>query len=220
MAFPTTNVIRDFGCTAANPSVVLTGATTLQLFDQPASVPGAGINGPITPPQWSPFGTPQGFANLGYKQMPGQLLVAPNTGSLNGKVYNIAAAGSIVMPSSAVNTTFNLVMSQNYFTQGQPVQSDTLFVLTNPISVAASSTTNWSLTATLAGNGIGTPALASAGILIAGGQQYVGNGFSNSRVANTEPIIQLSLGIMFGGSSGGNSFQATLTQFQMLWVVP
>lgn len=226
MPISTTYTLKDFGATSANPAIVLTNLTSLQLFTQPSAVPAVGNAGIVAPPSWSTPGTPQNFGYQGRVQMPGQLLVAPGTGSLNGKYYQILAGGTITVPSSASGVSFNLVMNQNYFAFGQAPQSDTIFTLSAPIAVANHSVTNWTMSATLAGNGIGTPTLSCAGFVGIGATQYVGNGFSTNKipgvgnVLNAEPIIQLSFGVQFSGTPGSSPFQATLSQFQMVYTTP
>ncbi len=207
-------ILRDFGATGAGPAYLSTQLNTLQLFEQPSFVPNFNA-GTVTPPQWSTIGTPDAFNYQGRLQMPGQLLLAPGTGSLNGKIYQIVAEGAIVIPNSATSAGFSLTMNQNYTVYNTPIVSDALFSQAPPISLAAGTTTNWYLIATLAGNGVGNPTLSSAGILSVNGVVSFGSGFS-SRLVGREPVIQLSMGVTFSGSGGGSPFQAYLTKFQMI----
>lgn len=217
---PPPYILRDFGCTYQYPAYIATTGNDLVLFDQPSFIPNVSA-GTVMPPQWNTPGTPEGFNLLGRRQMAGQLLVAPGTGSLNGKIYRVFATGTIIIPPDAIDGAFNLVMNENYFMASPsgaltPPVSDTLFTIGNnplPASIVGN-VVGWQLYATLAGNGIGTSALASAGILYVGGNQYTGNGFSN-RLKNREPIIQLSFGVQFSGTPGRVPFQALLNQFQI-----
>jgi hypothetical protein len=207
-------ILRDFGATYSAPAYLATTSNALQLFHQTTFIPNANP-GTVTPPQWSTPGTPDAFNYQGRVQMPGEVMSPPGTGSLNGKIYKVKADGMVFIPQSAVGASFNIVLNQNYTTYGYAIISDTLFSLTSQVPVAAGTMAGWSLTATLAGNGVGNPALSCAGIMYVDGVQYVGNGFS-SRLVNREPIIQLSLGVQFGGAlTGPDKFQAFLSTFQI-----
>jgi hypothetical protein len=215
-------VLADFGATASNPSFISTvNGGVLRLFTQPQ----VGVS---TPPPWNTEGKPNNWNLQGLRQMPGQLLYAPNTGSLNGKIYRVVAAGSVelVAPEPAT-ATFNLMLNQNYPTLGVfPASRNTLFTLTNPITVTVGEggfgLVEWSLSGTLAGNGRHTSVLSFGGALTATnftippspGVTHNGNGFSNNPVARTEPKIQLSLGLIFGGNNP-TKLGGVLTQFQI-----
>lgn len=204
-------IIKDFGASIQRPAYVSTSGTSLQLFYQPTFLPNVNA-GSSLPPQWSTPGTPDNQGYQGRVQAPGQLLVGPDNLRLSGKIYKIVAQGMIYVPSSAVNPTFSLQMFQNYFAFGQAPIADSLFSGT-PIPLNPGTMNGFTLIATLAGNGVSSGVLSSAGILWVGGQQYFGNGFSN-RLVGHEPIIQLSLGIQFNGAvTDSENYQAFLSKF-------
>ena len=206
-------IIRDFGASAQRPAYVSTSGNALQLFYQPSFIPNVNA-GDVLPPTWSTPATPDNQGYQGRVQSPGRIMVAPDNLRLSGKIYKVVAQGMIFVPSSAVNPTFSLQMFQNYFTFGKPAIADSLFSGA-PIPLTPGTMTGFSLVSTLAGNGVGSGVLSSAGILWVGGQQYFGNGFSN-RLQGQEPIIQLSLGLTFSGTiSDGELFQAFLSKFQI-----
>ena len=218
-------VLKEFGVTLSNPAYLATNQNTVQLFHQTSFVPNVNA-GSVLPPRWSTPGTPDNQGYQGRAQAPGELLVAPDNLRLSGKVYTVVAQGMVFIPTSAVNPTFNLVMSQNYFRFGQAQVINTLFTLANPTSLVPGTMNGWTLIATLAGNGVSTPVISCAGRLWIGGTQYYGNGFSINPPETTsgkshpsyrrEPIVQLSLGVQFGGQvSGSDMFQAFLGKFQM-----
>ena len=206
-------VLGDFGATTNNPAYVATNQNSFVLFAQPAFVPG---NSPrVFVPPWNAFGTPNNFGYQGQVQLPGLLLVAPGTGSLNGKIYTVFISGTVIIPSSASGAGFTLVLNQNYLNFGAPQIADSLFIFTSPTGMQPGSYA-FTLAASLAGNGPGTGVLSSGGIFTFNGAQYAGSGYSN-RSVNKEPIIQLSCGVSFQGSVGGTDvFQASLTRFQLL----
>ena len=202
-------VLSDFGCTTARPSLISTNGNALQLFSQPQ------IGG--FPPRWNTPARANGWNIQGEKQMPGQLLFGVGNGSLSGKIYTVVASGSISIPAGASNATAALVLNQNYTVYGVAPVANSLFSLATPISLAANTTTPFTFSATLAGNGRHNPTLASAGSLVLNSTTYGGSGYSINSNPNQEPQIQLSIGLQFGGTSGaGHFFTATLTQFQIL----
>lgn len=207
-------ILRDFGTMYSAPAYLATASNALQLFHQTTFIPNVNP-GTVTPPRWSTPGTPDSFNYQGRVQMPGEVMSPPGTGSLNGKIYKVKADGMVFVPQSAVNASFNIVLNQNYTSYGYAVVSDTLFSMTSQVPVAAGTMVGWSLSATLAGNGVGNPVLSCAGVMYVDGVQYVGNGFS-SRLTNREPIVQLSLGVQFGGAlTGPDMYQAFLSTFQI-----
>lgn len=203
-------ILKSFGT-----AVLETNLNTLQLFRQSTFIPNVNA-GTVTPPTWSTPGTPDGFNYQGRVQFPGELLVAPGNGSLSGKIYKVVAQGRIFVPISAVNPSFNLIVNQNYFAFNTAPIADTLFSLKAPVLLTPGTTVGFSLISTLAGNGVHTGALSSAGILaVDGDAPRYGSGFS-SRLVGREPIIQLSLGFQFNGSlDSGDMFQVFLNKFEM-----
>ena len=222
---PSQYILREFGVTLSNPAYLDTNSNTLQLFHQPSFLPNVNA-GSVLPPRWSTPGTPDNQGFQGRVQAPGELLVAPDNLRLSGKVYTVTAQGMVFIPASAVSPTVNIILSQNYFGFGQAQVIDTLFTLVSPTALVPGTMNSWTLIATLAGNGVGTPVVSCAGRLWIGGTQYYGSGYSinppqtisgHSRPSrHREPIIQLSLGVQFGGTiSGPDLFQAYLTKFEM-----
>jgi hypothetical protein len=218
-------ILKEFGVSFQHPAYLDTNQNTTQLFHQTSFIPNVNA-GSVLPPRWSTPGTPDNQGYQGRAQAPGELLVAPDNLRLSGRVYTVIAEGLVFIPDSAVSPTFNLVMSQNYFEFGEPQVIDTLFTLTNPAVVVPGTMNGFTLIATLSGNGVGTPVISCAGRLWIGGAEYFGNGFSinppetisgrKHPSRHREPIVQLSLGVQFGGSvSGVDLFQAYLTKFQM-----
>ena len=204
-------VLSDFGASPQNQAYVATNKNSLMLFAQPTF--GSNRNTTVFQPPWNPQGTPNSFGYQGRIQFPGLLLVAPGTGSLNGKVYKILVIGTVVIPSSASGAGFSLILNENYFAYGVAPISDSLFTFVSPTGLAPGNY-SFSMTATL--SGAGTGALSCAGVLTLNGAQYFGSGYSN-RLQNQEPIIQLSLGVSFAGSvSGQDVFEASIAKFQML----
>ena len=211
-------ILSNYGCTGFNPSYIATSQDTFQLFEQPSFIPNVNP-GTVTPPPWSTPGNNYNFGNQARYQMPGQVISVPPTGSLNGRIMKYVIEGTIVVPASAVNAGFELTVNQNYVDFGEPIVSDALFQMRPPplppVSLAAGSTTNFFLIGTLAGSGIGTSVLASAGILSVNGSVSYGGGFSN-RLINREPVLLLSCGVTFSGGSGSGLFQAYLNKFQII----
>jgi len=218
-------ILKEFGVTPSRPAYLSTNQNGVQLFHQPSFVPNVNA-GSVLPPRWSTPGTPNNQGFQGRVQAPGELLVAPDNLRLSGKVYTVVAEGMIFVPTSAVNPTFNLVMSQNYFGFGQAQVIDTLFTLVNPTTLTPGTMNGFTLIATLAGNGVGTPVVSCAGRLWIAGAEYYGSGYSinppeivsgHQRLSHhREPVIQLSLGVQFGGTvSGTDLFQAYLSKFEM-----
>ena len=202
------------------PAYIETNSTDLQFFYQTSYLPNVNA-GTVVPPNWSTPGTPDGFNIQGRVQSPGQLMLPPGTGSLNGKIYRVVAQGMVYIPEDATGATFNLFMNQNYFTFGQMPKVDNLFTLPAPIS-EAEGMYGWQLSATLVGNGVGTPPLfckwsvTMVSLTVPNGYTtFNGTGYSTNPVTTKEPIIQLSMGIQFGGSSGVDTFKAFLSKFQI-----
>jgi hypothetical protein len=229
-------VIRTWATSLTNRALLFAKASGLTLFFEPSFVPGTneGIKeqqfipaynaGLVLPPSWSPKGTADSWGLLGRSAMPGELLVAPGNGSLSGKIYYLVAAGDVQMPASATGSSFNPVLSQNYFSNptpsGQPgsiqVVSDTLATLPSPVVLAANRFASWSMICQLLGNGKGNGILTcNYSIAINGIVSSTGT-FSSNRNPHREPQIQLSLGMQFAGSvSGSDTFQSTLVQFEI-----
>lgn len=207
-------ILRDFGVSTKAPAYLSTSGTGLTLFHQPSFLPGVSA-GTVTPPAWSTIGMPDGVNYQGRVQAPGELLVGPENGGLSGKIYTVVAQGMIFVPSSAINPSFNLIINQNYFTFNAAQITDSLFSVNPYISLTPGTMVGFSLTATLAGNGLRSGVLSCAGALTVNGVSYYGNGFSN-RLVGREPLVQLSLGLQFNESlSGGDTYQAFLSKFEL-----
>jgi hypothetical protein len=104
-------IARGFGCDSANPSVVMTTSNSVQMFTQAYTRPfNQFANQPVV-------STPNGFGILGQKIMPNMLLVAPQNGrqAWSTKPYTVFANGVVIIPASALNAAFSIILYQNYF---------------------------------------------------------------------------------------------------------
>lgn len=206
-------VTSPFGVSSTNPAIVHTRSAGLQTFNQPdrLSIPGFGH------PR---FGTPNGSGLQGHFAMPGQLLVLPGNGKLNGASCQIVAGGDFTIPSSGVTPTISFSLNQNYFTNPTPsgnassivIKSDQL-AKSPAVSVPVGGAT-WQLICKLSGNR-GQGILIGDYVLTINGQVSTGQLYSNLN-PTIEPNIQLSLAVQFGGAvSGPDVFQARMMQFEI-----
>ena len=177
---------------------------------------------PIRQPQFSLFGRTRAddFGLLGRLAMPHELLVAPGNGRLSGNVYYAVASGKITIPLLSVNSTVNFVLNQNYFSNPYSgsssiiIQSDVMATRISSQSLSPGST-NWFVVCKLSGNSVGNGILISDFTIAIGSSLITGRFYSNKNPF-IEPIIQLSLGVQFSGTTIGSSvFTAMMSQFEL-----
>ena len=217
-------VIRDWPVSLTNRSYLKTQSTAVHLFGEPTAAPGFST-GVITPPTWSPFGSPEQWNVPGRTAEGGELLIAPGSGCLAGRIYYLVVVGDVTMPAGATGTTtFNPVLYQNTYSNptGQPggivTQSDIISTFTTPQPLAAGRTASFAILAGLSGAAKNNGLLSCSSVLYVDTAVVEGRSLS-SNVTLTPPRqspIMLSLGVQFGGTvSGTDFFQASLVQFEI-----
>ena len=208
--------IRRFGVSLSAPAIAQTAGGSIQLFNQPS--PTAFSNRDLVQVP----GTPDNWGGLGQRAMGGQLLCAPGTGKLGGKIYVVGASGDFTIPAGVTSPTFNLILNENYFTpSGLAVVTNSipLATLASPAPVPSGQLGTWQLLCWLSGYGVGNGTLIGGYTItvntdIAPGTPVSGT-LTQINNPTLEPLLQLSLGVQFGGNPGAGVFQARLTQFEL-----
>lgn len=205
-------VIKRFGVSISNPAIIQTNTNNISFFSKPSPQTFTNqdeVQGSLPAAEAA---TADGWGLLGQRAMASQLLVASRNGYTNSGMQAVLS-GDITIPVSALNATVNFILNENYFSitnQTISTVSDPMATLPSPLS-RSPGTYTWSMSLALTG---GNHLIGCGGQIMIDGISTFVSAFSNQPLF--DPHIQLSLGVVFGGTvSGADQFQCRLMQFEL-----